>query len=292
MPVDPSRLAPSNHGQAHRRRVGVAVAILAVVGLLLLVLRPGSGSGLTSPAPTSTSSEATAESDRAQSDASADAAPATESSRSTDASPSSTARTPSSPSSTPHTLPSYRTTGEFAVASGSDTVRGESGQLMTYRVEAEKGSGVTSEEFATAIDRILRHPRGWTAGGHWRFQRVGGKDADLIIRLATPDSVDAQCAAAGANTQGYTSCRTGQYILVNLDRWYLAVPHITDLDLYREYLINHEVGHGLGKGHEACPGKGEVAPVMLQQTLDLDGCRANAWPRDPKGRLVTGPPTE
>nr|WP_281366079.1 DUF3152 domain-containing protein [Janibacter cremeus] len=189
-------------------------------------------------------------------------------------------------------MPDYRSTGEFEVAKGSDRIRGTSGRLMTYEVEVEKGSGVSTKAFAGAIDATLRNPRGWTAGGNWQFQRVPGGQSDLIIRLATPDSVDEQCAAAGANTRGYTSCRTGRYILINLDRWFLGVPQIRDLDLYRGYLINHEVGHALGKGHQACPGKGEAAPVMLQQTLDLDGCVANAWPRDPKGKPITGPPTD
>lgn len=276
MPVDSSDLAPRDRGQAHRRRVGVAIGVLCIVGLLLVALRPDRYSGATPGATSPTSSP------------SVDAGPPKTASSTTSASPSSSA----SPTSTTRTLPDYQTTGTFETAPGSDLVRGTSGELMTYQVETEKGSGVSAKEFAGAIDTTLRNPRGWTAGGSWRFQRVSGGEPALIIRLATPDSVDEQCAAAGANTQGYTSCRAGRYILVNLDRWYLAVPHITDLDLYREYLINHEVGHGLGKGHEACPGKGEVAPVMLQQTLDLDGCRANAWPRDPKGRLVTGPPTE
>lgn len=277
MPVDSSDLAPRDRGQAHRRRVGVAIGVLLIVGLLLVALRPDRDSGATPGATSPTSSP------------SADAGPPKTASSSTSASPSSSAS--AGPSSTTRTLPDYRTTGTFETAPGSDRVRGTSGRLMTYQVEAEKGSGVSAQEFARAIDTTLRNPRGWTAGGSWRFQRVSGGEPGLIIRLATPESVDEQCAAAGANTQGYTSCRAGRYILVNLDRWYLGVPHITDLELYRHYLINHEVGHGLGKGHEACPGTGRTAPVMLQQTLGLDGCEANAWPRDTKGKLVTGPPT-
>lgn len=193
-----------------------------------------------------------------------------------------------SPSRVARTLPDYTSTGAYSRMPGKSSVRGSGGQVITYRVEVEQGSGVTSREFAGAIDATLRHPRGWTAGGEWRFQRVADEQPTLTIRLATPSTVDDGCAAGGADTDGYTSCRVGQQIYINLDRWYVGVPHIRDLSLYRRYLINHEVGHGLGRGHEQCPAEGWRAPVMLQQTLALDGCTANPWPVAEDGRQIRG----
>ena len=48
---------------------------------------------------------------------------------------------------------------------------------------------------------------------------------------------------------------------------------------YRHLVVNHETGHWLGRAHRGCPGQGQAAPVMMQQSKALDGCRFNAWPR-------------
>jgi hypothetical protein len=181
-------------------------------------------------------------------------------------------------------------TGSFAVAPGRSEVVG-GGQLMTYRVEAENGSGEEAATFAAEVDKTLADPRGWTAKGEWSFRRVSSGRVDFVVRLATPDTVDRICGAAGLTTGGFTSCRTGQFVVVNLARWELAVPDYQgNVALYRQYVVNHEVGHRLGHGHELCPGPGKLAPIMQQQTYGLNGCIANGWPFV-DGRYVSGPPT-
>ncbi|MGC4771810.1 DUF3152 domain-containing protein [Micromonospora sp. DT44] len=185
------------------------------------------------------------------------------------------------PSSTPNRPVSYPATGEnrWTVAA-AETTRGgaESGTLLRYRVAVERDiHGLAAGDIATAITATLNDPRGWTAGGDWRLRRVGAGDpADFTIYLATPGTRDALCQDV---PDGYTSCRNDNKVVLNVARWVSSVPNYgASLTVYRQYMVNHEVGHRLGFGHERCPERDRPAPVMQQQTLGLHGCRANAWP--------------
>jgi hypothetical protein len=178
--------------------------------------------------------------------------------------------------------------GRWRIAPAGTAIAGRSGRLMRYRVAVERDiAGVTPEGFATAAAATLADPRGWTAGGHWRFQRVGpGQQYDFTLYLATPDTRDKLCSDV---PDGYTSCRNGSSVVLNVARWAEGVPFYRgDLGPYRQYMVNHEVGHRLGNGHERCPGRGRPAPVMQQQTLGLHGCATNPWPY-PDGTLYHGP---
>jgi hypothetical protein len=157
---------------------------------------------------------------------------------------------------------------------------------MRYRVEVEKDiKGVAPAVFAQAVGATLADPRGWTAGGHWRFQQVGpSQHPDFTIYLATPDTRDDLCDDV---PDGYTSCRNGANVVLNVARWVKGVPFI-GLPTYRQYMVNHEVGHKLGNGHQLCPAPGKPAPVMQQQTLGLHGCKPNPWPYPNGHRLYAG----
>lgn len=169
--------------------------------------------------------------------------------------------------------------GSFDYAGGTGPMLGGSGPPRRYRVAVEERVGQDAADFAAQVDAILGDRQGWTASGQLRLQRVPSPGAaDFTVLLATPATSERMCAAGGLHTERYTSCRLPGQVIVNLARWLTAVPgYGAPLAVYRAYAINHEVGHELGHGHEACPGGGP-APVMQQQTYGLRGCTANGWP--------------
>jgi hypothetical protein len=190
-----------------------------------------------------------------------------------------------------------RGTGRFAYAAGRGRVYGTGGTLRRFRVAVEQGSQENVATFAAAVEEALGNRQSWTGDGRLRLQRVaGGDEHDFTVYLATRDTAGRMCARGGVNiTVGgrpYTSCRTTGQAIINLDRWRLSAPPFTSarvpLRTYRQYVVNHEVGHELGEQHQGCPRRGGPAPVMVQQTLTLRGCTPNAWPR-PGGRALVGP---
>jgi hypothetical protein len=185
------------------------------------------------------------------------------------------------PPATGHQPYVERGAGTVSVVDGVSQVYG-SGPLRRFVVEVEDGIDVDGAEFAAAVEHTLADPRSWGHGGQMSFQRVGVAEAAagnyaFKVTLVSPGNMETYCPGVG--TGGYTSCRYGERAVINLARWATAVPDYQgDIATYRLYVVNHEVGHALGNGHEQCPGPGAVAPVMQQQTLGLNGCVKNAWP--------------
>ena len=158
-----------------------------------------------------------------------------------------------------------------------EQVFGREGPLVRYSVTIEAGIGVDLDSTVAEIDRILGDERSWIGFGDVRLQRVAPDGDGLSIKIASPSTVDQGCLPL--RTLGRLSCRQGSTVWLNVDRWQGAVAHWTaDLAEYRAYLINHEVGHYLGRGHQSCPGEGQPAPVMQQQSKSLGGCLGNGWP--------------
>jgi hypothetical protein len=203
--------------------------------------------------------------------------------------PSATPQSATPPSATPPfgNSPSVPPSVAPAPSAGATSATGPQDLLTLPGKVATHGTGKFT--YATGRGKVL---------GRKRMQRVAGGDrASFTVYLVTRDTAGRMCRVGGVNVtvlgRPYTSCRSTGKAIINLDRWRLSArPYITakvPLITYRQYVINHEVGHELGRHHEGCPKRGGPAPVMVQQTLTVRGCVPYAWPLR-NGRRFEGPP--
>ena len=143
-------------------------------------------------------------------------------------------------------------------------------KVVTYTASVDPDVKFPNQEFLDLLEIYLSDPNGWEGHGY-RFKRVDRNPA-VVIRLSTPASLRTY------GCDDYLSCAElgGRRMWLNSLRWlHGARGSQQDLDNYRQYMVSHEIGHILGYDHVKCPGIGENAPVMLQQTLGLRGCTPN-----------------
>lgn len=133
------------------------------------------------------------------------------------------------------------------------------------------------ETFVTQAQQTYDDARGWRAGGT-AFTRTSRSQSQFTLVLATSDRMTSYSSVCSAQW----SCRVGRNVVINWTRWKTASPAWNaaggSLRDYRHMVVNHETGHWLGRGHAGCSRQGALAPVMMQQSKGLGGCRFNPWP--------------
>lgn len=128
--------------------------------------------------------------------------------------------------------------------------------------------------FKALATPLVLHPRGWIKYGY--KLRVTEKVKKNAIRMQlTPQRVmDNMFPTFSHEKLSVCNIETRE-IFINEARWLRQLPDKSSMGLpaYRCYLINHELGHALGKiEHEnMCDADGR-ASIMRQQTLGLGSC--------------------
>ena len=152
---------------------------------------------------------------------------------------------------------------------------------MKYFIDVEQGFPRSRQHFVAKVKATLTDPRSWNVP----FEEVTKADeADIRIFLVRSSTIKNICNFSGLSCAD----RSTRNIYINGYRWlYGSKRSKMNLDDYRSYVINHEVGHLLGLDHLKCSGKaGKKAPVMLQQTLGVGKCLPNPFPTTAERNLV------
>ncbi|HYF44596.1 MAG TPA: DUF3152 domain-containing protein, partial [Acidimicrobiales bacterium] len=169
------------------------------------------------------------------------------------------------------------TVGPRPEDAAATTEGGTQSRVYTYSFATRGTITADFEHFKIHVAQTLGDPRGWSLGGSIEFRHVSS-GGDFTVYLAEAGTVP----SFGSPCSSMWSCRVGRAVIINQTRWQNASPSWMggggSLDSYRHYVVNHETGHWLGFGHSFCPGAGQAAPVMQQQSKDLQGCRHNTWP--------------
>ena len=164
----------------------------------------------------------------------------------------------------------------------SATVRHRVDVRRTVRYHVETRGKITTslKEFRRPGPADLRRPA-----------RLARRRASEFVPVASAAARSRWCCPQASRVPGFSSgcssmwsCRVGRFVIINQDRWKHASPawnaaHLALRD-YRHMVVNHETGHWLGLGHASCPGKGRLAPVMMQQSKGLHGLPVQPVPDD------------
>lgn len=149
-------------------------------------------------------------------------------------------------------------------------------KTVTYSVVTRGTIAADINEFKSDANETLNSPKGWAAMGIQFTEVASGGMFTLYLAEAS------QLPLFSSGCSELYSCNVGNIVIINQDRWLYATTPWNQaggsLRNYRNMVINHEVGHWLGHGHESCEGAGQPAPVMQQQSIDLQGCMFNPWP--------------
>jgi hypothetical protein len=134
------------------------------------------------------------------------------------------------------------------------------------------------------IKRTLDDPRGHAGNGHCFRRCRKPNEPDVIMRLTPRHVIDELFGDDGelANLSVTDFSGHPRKIYIDHKNWQTIPKGFTGCHTtYKQYLLQHEMGHAIGLFHHDHPLHGQThpgkCPVMYQQTKGTPMCEANPW---------------
>jgi len=183
--------------------------------------------------------------------------------------------------------------GTYTVVPAPEATTPDAGVVEHVRIDVEEGLQMIDGTLGAFVMSALNDPQGWGQSGTVAFVQTEGAP-DVRIIFASPFTAAALCptphepavltpSATPSPTPSPTAaplaiqCATQGAIVVSVYDWIQGLePFAEDRTNARVYLLNHAMGHVLGKADDSC--KKGVANVMVDQRTLKKACTPNPWP--------------
>jgi hypothetical protein len=189
----------------------------------------------------------------------------------------------------------FRGDGVLTPIAAPATSTPDEGVVEHVRIDVEGGLQMIDGTLANFVMTALNDPQGWGQGGTTTYVQTTGAP-DVRIIFASPFTAAALCptphepatlaptssASPSASPEASedvptVQCASQDTIVVSIYDWIQGLePFAQDRDGARVFLLNHGLGHILGKADQEC--KKGVAEIMVNQRALPDKCTPNPWP--------------
>jgi predicted Zn-dependent protease len=150
-------------------------------------------------------------------------------------------------------------------------------KILYYKIEFDNTLNLKRNLIINKIVEILNNKKGWYKLGYkfHYLETEEKKSNNFIIKIVPQHFIEKECSMKGLSCADTSK----NIIYINFNRWKNGSSKSKlNVQDYRVYLINHEVGHILGRSHNKCGNPNTKVPVMVQQTLGIQKCKPNPWP--------------
>lgn len=154
--------------------------------------------------------------------------------------------------------------------------------VLTYTLVIDKPLNMKKKYILDKLKFVLSSNKGWKKHGY-NFKYIDTvENCDIIVHMSTNAFINKRCGVGDklSCAEYNKNIKNKGNIYLNVERWRKgSSASKLNLQEYRNYQLNHEFGHILGRDHVFHKDYiNKKCPIMVQQTLGIGKSKVNCWP--------------